>query len=765
MAANRGGSDAGPRGPAVREAARRAIAAIAVFAAVGTAGCGSSASCPAGAMPAAESPSAGAAAAPQAAPETSSSTVPSTASRSSTVPSTASSVASSVPAKEPALIPRSVLFGNPRRAAARVSPNGKWISWLAPVNGILNVWVAPLEDLAAGRAVTDDKLRDIRSYSWAYTGEHILYSQDKAGDENWHLYATDAATGATKDLTPVDGIHAQLENASERFPTEILVGINDRNPQLHDIYRVDVLTGERTLVQENPGVAGFVTDDDYAVRFAVTFTPEGGQTMLSPQRDAEGKVVDWTEFLKIDPEDATSTGPAGFDKSGRILYMIDSRNRNTSALTALDLDTQQQTLIAQNELADVGEILSHPTEKTIEAVGFTYARREWQILDPAIREDIAYLETVEDAELIVTSRSLDDRHWTVAYMLDDGPYKFYRYDRAARQAHFLFSSRDDLDRYPLAKMHAPVIESRDGLKLVSYLTLPVGSDPDGDGVPDAPLPLVLDVHGGPWARDDWGYNPTHQWLANRGYAVLSVNYRGSTGFGKQFVNAANREWAGKMHDDLIDAVNWAVDRRIALRDKVAIMGGSYGGYATLVGMTFTPEVFACGVDIVGPSSLVTLLQNVPPYWIPLMPVMERRVGSVATEEGRGELLERSPLQRVEAIKRPLLIGQGANDPRVTQLEADQIVQAMQAKQISVTYVLYPDEGHGFSGEQNRMSFNAVTEAFLAEHLGGAYEPIGDDFAGSSIHVPAGAADVPGLAAALTADRQQMPPPSKPQPAP
>jgi dipeptidyl aminopeptidase/acylaminoacyl peptidase len=277
--------------------------------------------------------------------------------------------------------------------------------------------------------------------------------------------------------------------------------------------------------------------------------------------------------------------------------------------------------------------------------------------------------------------------------------------------------------------------------------------------------LVLDVHGGPWARDDWGYNPTHQWLANRGYAVLSVNYRGSTGFGKQFVNAANREWAGKMHDDLIDAVNWAVDRRIALRDKVAIMGGSYGGYATLVGMTFTPEVFACGVDIVGPSSLVTLLQNVPPYWIPLMPVMERRVGSVATEEGRGELLERSPLQRVEAIKRPLLIGQGANDPRVTQLEADQIVQAMQAKQIPVTYVLYPDEGHGFSGEQNRMSFNAVTEAFLAEHLGGAYEPIGDDFAGSSIHVPTGAADVPGLAAALTADRQQMPPPSKPQPAP
>jgi dipeptidyl aminopeptidase/acylaminoacyl peptidase len=627
---------------------------------------------------------------------------------------------------------------------------------LAPVEGILNVWVAPIDDLASARPVTDDKVRDIRGYSWAYTGEHILYSQDKGGDENWHLYATEVATAATKDLTPIDGIHAQLENASDRFPEELLVGINDRNPQLHDVYRVNLLTAERELVQENPGVAGFVTDDDFAVRFAITFTPEGGQLMLAPRRDAEGKVEDWEEFLRIGPEDATSTGPAGFDKSGRVLYMIDSRDRNTSALFALNLDSGEQTLIAEDDRADVGEVLAHPTEKTVEAVGFTYARREWKILDDAIRADLEYLESVEDGELIVTSRSLDDQQWTVAYMLDDGPYKYYRYDRANRKAHFLFNSRDDLQQYPLAKMHTPIIDSRDGLPLVSYLTLPVGSDPDGDGVPDQALPMVLDVHGGPWARDDWGFNPTHQWLADRGYAVLSVNYRGSTGFGKEFVNAANREWAGKMHDDLIDAVNWAVDQGIAQRDKVAIMGGSYGGYATLVGLTFTPEAFACGVDIVGPSSLVTLLQNIPPYWAPMMPVMERRVGTVATEEGREELLARSPLQKVDQIQRPLLIGQGANDPRVTQLEADQIVHAMEAKQIPVTYVLYPDEGHGFSGEQNRMAFNAVTEAFLAEHLGGQFEPIGDDFKGSSIHVPTGAVNVPGLLDALPADRQRMP---------
>ncbi|MEM9657883.1 MAG: S9 family peptidase, partial [Planctomycetota bacterium] len=324
----------------------------------------------------------------------------------------------------------------------------------------------------------------------------------------------------------------------------------------------------------------------------------------------------------------------------------------------------------------------------------------------------------------------------------------------------LFSSRDDLDEYELVKMHTPVIPSRDGLDLVAYLSLPPGSDPDGDGVPDSPKPLVLDVHGGPWARDSWGYNPYHQWLANRGYAVLNVNYRGSTGFGKDFVNAANGEWAGKMHDDLVDAVNWAVDNKIADGDKVCIMGGSYGGYATLVGLTFTPELFACGVDIVGPSSLVTLLQNVPPYWAPFMPVMKVRVGDVDTEEGREELLKRSPLTLVDKIERPLLIGQGANDPRVTQLEADQIVKAMESRDIPVTYVLYPDEGHGFSLEENRMSFNAVTEAFLAEYLGGRMEPIGDDFEGASLHVPAGAEVVPGIKDALPEDRRQMPPEEK-----
>ncbi len=297
-------------------------------------------------------------------------------------------------------------------------------------------------------------------------------------------------------------------------------------------------------------------------------------------------------------------------------------------------------------------------------------------------------------------------------------------------------------------MQSLELKARDGLTLVSYLSLPPGSDANGDGVPDAPVPMVLNVHGGPWGRDGYGFDNEHQWLANRGYATLSVNFRGSTGFGKSFINASNKEWAGKMHDDLIDAVNWAVTNKVTTADKVAIYGGSYGGYATLVGVTFTPDTFACGVDIVGPSNLQTLLSTIPPYWKAFFEEFAMRVGDPRTEEGKKLLAERSPLTRVDAIKKPLLIGQGANDPRVKQAEADQIVNAMKAKNIPVTYVLYPDEGHGFARPANRTSFYAVAEGFLAQCLGGRYEPVGNDFKGSSLKVLEGAANVPGLVDAL-----------------
>jgi dipeptidyl aminopeptidase/acylaminoacyl peptidase len=645
------------------------------------------------------------------------------------------------------LIPRDVLFGNPQRSGARLSPDGKWLSFQAPVDGVMNVWVAPVDDLTKAVAVTKEKVRPIPTHNWAYDNRHILYVQDKNGDENWHLYATNVETRETRDLTPIDGVRAEIQEISHKTPKEILVGLNDRNPQLHDIWRINIETGEKQLVLQNHGVAGYLTDDDYRVRLAISFSPTGGQVWQVPEGEEDDR--EWKEFITFGLEDAMTSGPAGFDKSGQTLYFQDSRNRNTAGLFAMDLASREAKLLAEDPRCDVGGILAHPTEKNIQAVSFTYAREEWKVLDDAVAADIEFLKQLEDGEFIVTSRTLDDSQWTVAYVLDNGPTKFYRYIRAPeRKGVFLFNHRDDLADFPLVKMHDRVVKSRDGLDLVCYLSLPPDSDPDGDGRPQKPVPMVLLVHGGPWARDDWGYNSQHQWLANRGYAVLSVNYRGSTGFGKEFINSSNGEWSRKMHDDLIDAVEWAVKENIAQRDRVAIMGGSYGGYATLVGLTYTPDVFACGVDIVGPSSLVTLLQNVPEYWMPMMPVLKARVGDVDSDAGREQLLERSPLMRVDKIQRPLLIGQGANDPRVKKLEADQIVQAMTEKNIPVTYVLYPDEGHGFARPENRMSFNAVAEAFLAEHLGGRFEPVGDDFKGATLEIPAGKDEVPGLEDAL-----------------
>jgi len=332
--------------------------------------------------------------------------------------------------EESALIPRRILFGNPQKASARVSPNGKWLSFLAPVDGILNVWAGPVDDFSQAKPVTQEKQRDISAHYWAYTGEHILYRQDQEGDENWHVYATNVATGKTKDLTPLENVRAEIEGVSHKFPEELLVGLNDREPSLHDIYRVNIISGERELVQLNTGVAGYMTDDNFHVRFAMNYTPEGGQVILKPTTDGEtGEEAEWEDFVRVGPEDAMTTGPAGFDKTGKILYLQDSRDRDTGALFAIDLATGESTLVAEDPRADVGSIISHPTEKTIQAVGFTYSRREWTILDETIRADLDYLATVEDGELVVTSRTLDDTLWTVAYILDDGPLKFYLYDR------------------------------------------------------------------------------------------------------------------------------------------------------------------------------------------------------------------------------------------------------------------------------------------------------------------------------------------------
>ena len=649
------------------------------------------------------------------------------------------------------LIARDALFGNPERANVQISPDGKYLSWVAAVDGVLNVWVAPADNPSQARAVTQDKARGIRSYFWSYHPDTLLYLRDSGGDEDFHLYAVDLKTGQAKDLTPFPKTTAQVAGVSPKHPGTILVGMNDRDAQWHDIYKVDLASGNRTLLEKNDAqIAGYIADADYTLKYAQRSRPDGGADVL--RRSANGA---WEKFDDIPFEDVLTTSPGGLTLDGKTLYFTDSRGRNTAALFAIDVASGKRTLVLEDARADVGGTLADPATGKVQAVSVDYLRDEWKVVDPAIRADLEKLEAIGPGDVSVNTRTLDDKTWIVAYSAAEAPLVYYRYDRGAGTLTKLFSARPKLEGKPLVPQWPVEIASRDNKTLVSYLTLPRSADANNDGKADAPVPLVLLVHGGPWARDSYGYGGYNQWLANRGYAVLSVNFRGSTGFGKDFTNAGNGEWAGKMHDDLIDAVQWAVKQGVTTQDQVAIMGGSYGGYATLAGLTFTPDAFACGVDIVGPSNLNTLLSTVPPYWASFFEQLAKRMGDPRTDAGKKWLTERSPLTRADQIKKPLLIGQGANDPRVKQAESDQIVKAMQAKNIPVTYVLFPDEGHGFARPENNKAFNAVTEGFLAQCLGGRAEPIGKDFTGSSISVPVGADGVPGLAEALKGHTQEV----------
>ncbi len=648
----------------------------------------------------------------------------------------------------PPLIARADLFGNPERTNLKISPDGQYLSWVAPVEGVLNLFVAPAAQPSAARALTHDQGRGIRQYFWTYRPGTLVYLRDTGGDEDFHAYAIDAQGGEARDLSPYPKTRAFISGVSHLKPDAVLIGMNDRAAEWHDLYRVDLASGKRTLVERNDdSISDYVTDAHQRVRLAIRTRPDGGSDVLAP--DGHGG---WIRSDDIPFEDSLTTQPGTYTTDGRTLYFVDSRQRDTSALYAIDSDSGKRRLVFEDPRVDVGATLVHPRTGVVQAVAIDYQREKWQVLDPAIASDVARLEAIGPGVVDVSSRTLDDRTWIVLYYAAENPGTYYRYQRDSGELTQLFDVRPALSDKPLVPMWPLEIQSRDGLTLVSYLTLPASADSDHDGVADHPVPLVLNPHGGPWSRNNYGYSGTAQWLANRGYAVLTVNYRGSTGFGKAFINKSDREWAGKMHDDLIDAVNWAIAENVTTRDQVAIMGGSYGGYATLVGLTFTPETFKCGVDIVGPSNLNTLLGTIPAYWASMFEQFARRIGDPRTDEGRKLLAERSPLTRVDAISRPLLIGQGANDPRVKQAEADQIVQAMQVKGIPVTYVLFPDEGHGFARPENSKAFNAVTEAFLAECLGGRFEPIGQDFAGSSLTVPTGSEHVPGLAQALESHR-------------
>jgi dipeptidyl aminopeptidase/acylaminoacyl peptidase len=621
--------------------------------------------------------------------------------------------------KQTTLIARAILFGNPERGMCRISPNGEWLAFAAPRDGVMNLWLCPRDDLNAARPITNDRKRGVSSLTWAFDGEHVLYAQDEGGDENFHLLAVSIKSGVTRDLTPFPGARGMLHAVNRQHRNEVLISLNQRDPRFADIYRLNLTTGESILLQQNPGFVGFVTDDDFNVRIAMSPQHDGSMAVLKPNG-----ANDWKPWLHVPASDAMTTHMMFVDADARTLYAMDSRDRNTAALVAFDLLSDQPVarIIAEDARADVSDLLEHANTHAPLAYGVNVERREFHVINESIRDDVSDLNARGLGEWRLSSRTEDDRTWTVNFSSDVNPGSNYLYQRESRKLTKLYDCYPVLADLPLARMQHTTLTSRDGLSMVSYLTLPVHADVRKEALTSSePLPLVLLVHGGPWARDEYGYNSYHQWLANRGYAVLSVNFRASTGFGKSFINAGDGQWGAKMDDDLCDAVDWAIARGIADPKRIGIMGGSYGGYATLWGLSAHADRYACGVDIVGPSNLETLLASTPPHWEAMRATLYRQLGNPETPAGLALLRDRSPLHRAANIRKPLLIGQGANDQRVKQAEADQMVAAMKTNNIPVTYVLYPDEGHGFQRPANRISFNAMTEQFLAKYLGGRCE--------------------------------------------
>ncbi|WP_267549422.1 S9 family peptidase [Rhizobium rhizogenes] len=630
------------------------------------------------------------------------------------------------------LLPRRAFFDPLERRLVRISPNGEWLAFQAPIDGIFNLWLAPIDDLDAARPITMFSDRSIGPVvAWAFDNGHVLISRDEYGDENFCILSVDVHTGETRPVTPISGVKAYIQELSRNFPNDVLIAHNGRSKQYFDLYRMSLDTGVGVLVEQNDEFQGYITDGNFQVRLARRYSEDGEKEYL--RKDETGA---WRRYSLVPLEDSLTTWPVGYSDDGTELFWIDSRGRDKAVVIAEDTETRAVRLLAEDHQADIDSVLLDPRTRQPIAAASTFTRTKWTVLDPRFAPAFDALAAQLSGDIIFSGLSDDTERLVLLHIQDRRPPEFFCLDRKAGNAKRLFSAQPKLKSANLANMTPVVVKASDGLKLVCYLSRPL--------MTSGPSPMVLVVHGGPWMRDSWGLNPTHQWLANRGYAVLSVNFRGSTGFGKAFVNAANKEWGGKMQTDLIDAVDWAVSEGIADPNRIAIMGGSYGGYAALSGLTSTPDKFACAVDLVGISNLVTFLETIPEYWKTWKSVYKARLGDFTTEEGRFFLKERSPLNHIDRIRRPLLIVQGANDVRVKASESEQIVSAMQRHGIPVTYVLYPDEGHGIQRMENRRSYSAVVEAFLAQHLGGPCEPAGDDLVGSSHQFLAGREFIAGL---------------------
>ena len=640
------------------------------------------------------------------------------------------------------------MFGEPARQDARLSPRGDTIAFIAPRDGVANLFVVSVSAMDQPRPVTDDQAGGIRQFWWASDSQTLLYLQESA-DGGRRLFAVPANGGEPRALTP-EGARADVLGLSANDPAGVLVTLNQRDAAWPDVFRFDLTTGERTLLLRNsnsgssPGFTRFVADRDNHVRLGLRAGANGGSEVMA--RSLEGG---WTSLFVVPFEDAMASRPIAFEADGRSFLMLDSTGRDRAALVRVDAATGVKTVLGESQRADVVDVWLDPATNAPEAYAADYLRRDWRALDTDAQADLDFLDQQLTGDAIVTSRNADDTRWII---VEDSPttpgrsYLYDRSDRSNRRLTLLFRHRPALEQASLQPMTPIEIESRDGLTLVSYLTLPAGSDSNGDARPDRPAPLVVIPHADAWARDSYGYNAQHQWLANRGYAVLSVNFRGSSGFGKAFANQGNGEWGGKMQDDLLDAVQWAIENGVAQADRVAIMGSGYGGYAALAGLAFTPDRFRCGVSLSAPVNLATMIERSPAYDAAAREALYLRVGDPRTAEGRQMLRDRSPSSRASAITSQVLLALGAQDASVSRAESDQVAQGLRMRRTPFVYLNYPDEGANLARPQNRLSFYAVAEQFLGSCLGGRVEPVGAAFDGANIEALEGAQSVPGLSA-------------------
>ena len=630
----------------------------------------------------------------------------------------------------PPLIPRQVLFGNPEIIGVSLSPDGRRISYLAPDQGVLNLWVQDLDGDAPARVITDQRDRPQRSAFWTADGRYLISSRDGDGDENTVLVRIDPATGEKRDLTPENKVKAFLVGVDREAPSELVVGLNDRDPRYHDLYVINVDSGDRSLLYRSTDDGSQVNvdwlDGAWHPVLRSNILPDGGSSFeLRLPGDTS-----WRQFLQLGFEDTISdSGPSGFTRDGRWLYGQLSTGEDLPRLVrwsreqleSCGTDCTPEVLHRSSAGAFAVDLSDLDTGVPL-VLKEVDLRSRRVVLDASVQADIDRLEQLAGSnEFSVVDRDLDNRRWLIAIGSDQQGPQYWLWDRELDEIRKLFSVQPRLDAYDLVPMESLDLKARDGRRLPAYLTRTPISARTG------PQPLVLLVHGGPQARDYWGFNPIHQLLANRGYHVLSVNYRGSTGLGKDHLLAGEGEWYARMQDDLVDAVRWAVDERIADPDRLVIMGASYGGYAALAGLTRDPDLFAAAIAEVGPSNLRTLLESIPPYWESGRTILERMIGV-----GKVDLDAISPIQHVDRIERPLLLGHGANDPRVKLTESETIAAAMAERQLPIDFVVFPDEGHGLANPSNALAMYALVEAFLSQHVGGRAEPFGSSLEQSSL---------------------------------